>query len=61
MRKMKSCKRNNNVNTRIPKTFEEDINSENADKWKDDYTCTYSPTIEMNSFKLTIAIASIYK
>jgi len=35
MRKMKSCKRNNNVNTRIPKTFEEDINSENADKWKD--------------------------
>jgi len=26
-----------------------------------DYTYTYSPTIEMNSFSLTIAIAFIYK
>ena len=25
-----------------------------------DYNCTYSPTIEMDSFRLTIAIASIY-
>ena len=26
-----------------------------------DYTCTYSPKIEMDSFRLTIAAASIYK
>jgi len=26
-----------------------------------DYTCTYFPTIEMDSFRLTISIASIYK
>ena len=25
-----------------------------------DYNCTYSPTIEIDSFRLTIAIASIY-
>jgi len=25
-----------------------------------DYTCTYSPTIEVDSFRLIIAIASIY-
>jgi len=37
MRKMKNCKRNriNNLNTRIPKTFEEAWKSKNEEKYKD--------------------------
>ena len=42
--------------------IKQDWSSEVFDKLKVlIYTCTYSPIIEMNSFRLTIAIALIYK